>query len=211
MKKFSLNELAAEMQVLDMLEKAYFVGGGDGTAQSPYTYYQFTYFMNEGTFQGGYYEDEDGTIRNCGPEMVATGSSYYYSNAAGEYIAYIASSYKGLSETNSPEVISQMFQDHTYYYGGTEKDAWCAAFISTVLEQSGIVSAHSPRVNDYRNWGSATTNPQAGDVAIFKTGSHVGMVVKVEGDYVTIIHGNYSDAVVESKIHKSQLDFRTRP
>lgn len=53
-----------------------------------------------------------------------------------------------------------------------------------------------------------TSNPMIGDVAIFGW-SHIGNVVSVNGDSVTVISGNYSDQVKITQEEKSSLTFRT--
>lgn len=210
MKKFSLEELAEEMPVLNMLEKAYFVGGGSGTPTDPYTYWEYTYACNQGSFEGGYVLDLDNTIRNCGPVVTCYGQGYGgYGAHSGDYAAILANSYLGMNEERGATVIEQMFKDHTYYSNGNASEKWCAAFVSTVLNQAGISSPNSAAVNSYRNWGYETSTPQVGDVAIFNQGSHVGIVTAVHSDgSVTVVHGNYSDAVTESVMSASSFTFR---
>ncbi|WP_370453858.1 CHAP domain-containing protein [Proteiniphilum sp. X52] len=50
-----------------------------------------------------------------------------------------------------------------------------------------------------------------GDVAIFNSYSHIGIVIDVDGDYVIVVHGNSGkDNVKSSRMHKSNFTFRTR-
>lgn len=212
MKKISLEELAEEMPVLNMLEKAYFVGGGNGTSTDPYTYWEYTYACNQGSFEGGYVLDLDNTIRNCGPVVTCYGQGYGgYGAHSGDYAAILANSYLGMNEERGATVIEQMFKDHTYYSNGNASKKWCAAFVSTVLNQAGISSPNSAAVDGYRNWGNETSTPQVGDVAIFKgeNVSHIGIVTEVHADgSVTVVHGNSQNAVRESNMNASSFIFR---
>lgn len=214
MKKFSLQELAEEMPVLDMLETAYFVGGGSGTPTDPYTYWEFNYACNQGNFEGGYVLDLDDTIRRYGPVVTCYGEGYGgYGAHSGDYAAILANSYIGMNETNGYSVIAQMFSEHTGYSNGNQNDPWCAAFVSTVLDQAGINSPGSAAVNDYRNWGNSVSgnDVKVGDVAIFRGQniSHVGIVTEVHDDgTVTVVHGNSSNQVKQSIMNKSSFDFR---
>jgi GH24 family phage-related lysozyme (muramidase) len=109
--------------------------------------------------------------------------------------------------------------------------AWCAAFLTQVLRDSGIDTKalfgtdkfDQIRAKAYTNVGTQVepTQVKAGDVMIkqhtteerkkFKLGyGHVGIVVKVEGDEVFFIGGNTGDRVTMSSynMNEKQVDFR---
>jgi len=78
--------------------------------------------------------------------------------------------------------------------------AWCGYFVSATLKSEGFPTASSPgAVNSYRSYGEAVTGgPQIGDVAIYPTGSHVGIVTRIGDDGTAyVLSGNYSNAVKE--------------
>lgn len=58
-------------------------------------------------------------------------------------------------------------------------------------------------------WGHSTTNPQQGDLGIIPD-SHVGIFVRMEGDYAILISGNYSNKVMEHVVNRQFLVFRTQ-
>ncbi|MDX3806155.1 MAG: CHAP domain-containing protein [Bosea sp. (in: a-proteobacteria)] len=79
---------------------------------------------------------------------------------------------------------------------------WCAYFVSATLKSEGFPSAPSPgQVSSYRSYGEAVTGgPQVGDVAIYPTGSHVGVVTRIDPDGTAyVLSGNYSEAVKETR------------
>jgi|14_taG_2_1085336.scaffolds.fasta_scaffold00058_52 hypothetical protein len=109
--------------------------------------------------------------------------------------------------------------------------AWCAAFLTQVLRDSGIDTKalfgtdkfDQIRAKAYTNVGTQVepTQVKAGDVMVkqhtaeerkkFKLGyGHVGIVVKVEGDEVFFIGGNTGDRVTMSSynMNEKQVDFR---
>jgi hypothetical protein len=91
---------------------------------------------------------------------------------------------------------------------------WCAYFVSETLKSEGFPSAPSPgQVNSYRSYGEGIAGgPQVGDVAIYPTGSHVGIVTRIGDDGTPyVLSGNYSNSVREepapgNTIYRRPLD-----
>jgi len=113
------------------------------------------------------------------------------------------------------------------------KNAWCAAFLSQVLTDSGYDTNifagkdkyQKLRAKEYRNIGSGveTSNAKPGDIMIkmhskedqkkykLKPNSgHVGIVVKVEGDQVFFIGGNTGDKVEISSYNYKEKNVTIR-
>jgi uncharacterized protein (TIGR02594 family) len=75
---------------------------------------------------------------------------------------------------------------------------WCAAFVSFCLYASGKQSAYSALSGSYRRYGTATTEPQPGDVVVFanygQSGAqghgHVGFYVGTENGAIRVLGGN---------------------
>ncbi len=109
--------------------------------------------------------------------------------------------------------------------------AWCAAFLTQVLRDSGIDTKSlfgkdkfdQIRAKAYSNVGTQVENTQAkaGDIMIkqhtkeerkkFKLGfGHVGIVVKVEGDEVFFIGGNTGDKVTMSSYNMNEKEVSIR-
>ncbi len=110
--------------------------------------------------------------------------------------------------------------------------AWCAAFLTQVLRDSGVdtkelTGSDDPfnqiRAASYVNAGTGVepTQAQTGDIMVkmhspeerekFKLGvAHVGIVVKVEGNQVWFIGGNTGDKVEISSYNLDEADVRIR-
>lgn len=108
-------------------------------------------------------------------------------------------------------------------YAMSYEDPWCAAFVSAVGMACGLRDVILPHVNcdgmiaSYKLAGCWIENdaytPTPGDIVFYdwqdsgvgdNTGSsdHVGIVVDVDGKLITIIEGNYSDAVKQRYIYE---------
>lgn len=77
--------------------------------------------------------------------------------------------------------------------------AWCAAFVNTILKQSGFEGTNSLQARSFLNYGSVTRHPEYGDIVVFSRGrgqfaGHVGFYVGeevVEGvRYILVLGGN---------------------
>lgn len=109
-------------------------------------------------------------------------------------------------------------------YAMTYTDPWCAAFVSAVGMACGLRDVILPHVNcdgmiaAYKLAGGWIENdayvPKSGDLIFYdwqdsgvgdNTGSsdHVGLVVDVNGDEITVIEGNKSDMVAYRTIRRN--------
>lgn len=101
-------------------------------------------------------------------------------------------------------------------------DPWCAAFVSAVGEQCGLGKIVFPHCNCqamialYKAAGRWEEQdfavPKIGDIIFYDwdddgagdcvgTADHVGIVTAVDGDLLTVVEGNRSDAVSERKLY----------
>ena len=101
-------------------------------------------------------------------------------------------------------------------------DPWCAAFVSAVGEQCGLGRIVFPHCNCqamialYKTAGRWEEQdfavPKIGDIIFYDwdddgagdcvgTADHVGIVTAVDGDLLTVVEGNRSDAVSERKLY----------
>ncbi len=121
-----------------------------------------------------------------------------YGKGTPEAMVKIAQSQLGVVEGN----------DNITDYGkftGTDGAAWCAAFVSWVMDQTfggdknkrnkalrgPISAAVSGLWSNFKGANAMTSTPQPGDVIIFKKGgSHTGIVETVNGNTITTIEGN---------------------
>lgn len=112
----------------------------------------------------------------------------------------LAAAQIGLNETDKKAAL----QDYLTT-GGANLDpattAWCAAFVNSTLNQSGMKGTGSNLARSFLNWGTETKEPQRGDLAVFKRGNsswqgHVGFFDGINPDgTIRVLGGNQGDAV----------------
>ena len=98
---------------------------------------------------------------------------------------------------------------------------WCSKFVWWAAGQAGIMNGKTlPKksvggTNDIQSYytkkgqyhkATKKFKPQKGDLAIFGSSTHVGIVTKAKGKYVWITHGNWAGKVRKTKIKKSGYD-----
>lgn len=97
------------------------------------------------------------------------------------------------------------------------RTAWCAAFLCTVLEESGVQSPRSARARDFLRWGIGLAAPVPGAVLVFMRGNqltgeqgHVALSLGFEeAGQVVAIGGNQQNAVtIERKKTTTLLGVR---
>jgi uncharacterized protein (TIGR02594 family) len=127
----------------------------------------------------------------------------------------LAASQMGLSETGQRAAI----QDYLTT-GGANLDpattAWCAAFVNSTLQQTGVQGTGSNMARSFLDWGQSVDQPQEGDVAVFSRGDpsgpygHVGFFKGYDDQgNVLVLGGNQGDAVSISPYpRESLLGFR---
>ena len=111
-----------------------------------------------------------------------------------------ARSYLGYNEDNAGDQIVAWL--NLFGLGATSPTqyGWCAAFVYAMFQEAGLTGYKSARVADWKNnWGEKVISPQAGDVAFYPKVSHMGIVIAVEGNKVTVISGNYSNRLKKKK------------
>lgn len=124
-----------------------------------------------------------------------------------------ASRFVGRSENNPRDrnILMELFRA-----GGQNVDprivAWCAAFVNAVLAANGLRGTGSNMARSFENFGEAVTNPQAGDIAVFRrngpTGreGHVGFFSRFDANgNPVIVSGNSGDQVTEQAYNRRDL------
>lgn len=87
--------------------------------------------------------------------------------------------------------------------------AWCAAFVSWCLQESGCVNPRYALARNYLKYGTAVAEPQFGDILVFSRGTnekqgHVCFYVLDLGADFEVLGGNQRNSVCfghESKAH----------
>lgn len=140
------------------------------------------------------------------------GAIVYGTYGTPELSVAFAQTFEGVEENSTPVQDNSTILTFLSTAGITgdqlvDETGWCAAFITYVLEFTGRESTGAACVDDhpewgltgYRSWGQETTTPQAGDLYI--AGGHVGMVVSVDGNNITVISGNSNSDGSAGKVH----------
>lgn len=81
-----------------------------------------------------------------------------------------------------------------------DETPWCAAFVSWVLEQSGIPSTRSAAARSYLSWGQELAEPRRGCVVVLSrtqapAHGHVGFYLSGSPQHVLVLGGNQSNRV----------------
>lgn len=123
----------------------------------------------------------------------------------------IARSLLGLKEgagaANNPEVVK------LYALAGhpdvkSDAIAWCAAFVSAVLQRAKLKNPRTLWALDYAKWGQPLDRPLYGCVAVKKrkpSGGHVGFVVGANATQIILLGGNQGDAVSIAAFPREQF------
>ncbi|MGN0234211.1 MAG: CHAP domain-containing protein, partial [Bacteroidaceae bacterium] len=112
-----------------------------------------------------------------------------------EYIAYIASQYIGRNETDDIDLIKSWLRNAGFSQPNNSTP-WCAAFAYNMFQEAGYEGYKSASVSQWKeHYGRYVTIPEVGDVAFFPNMSHIGIVVDIAGENITVIHGNWSNKV----------------
>lgn len=115
---------------------------------------------------------------------------------------------------HSPEVI-KMYADVGHAWVKNDETAWCAAFVGSVLRESGLPYLKTLGARDYLKYGNKITNPKEGAIAVLQRGKptswqgHVGFVSKWTDKYVWLVGGNQNNMVNETRFPRDRvLGFR---
>lgn len=125
----------------------------------------------------------------------------------------------GLNETTKQAALKDYLAT-----GGVNLDpkttAWCAAFVNSTLAKNGLPGTGKLTARSFLNYGTPTTQPQPGDIAVFWRGTpngwqgHVGFYkgMSPDGKSIRVLGGNQGNAVSEKEYPASQLlGFRQIP
>ncbi len=91
-----------------------------------------------------------------------------------------------------------------------DETPWCAGFVGSMLENTGIKSSRSAAARSYEKWGVKLAAPALGAIVVFarKGGGHVGFVTGWDDNYLKVLGGNQSDAVTEARFARKGSTLR---
>lgn len=117
-----------------------------------------------------------------------------------------------LGAQSNPRIVE--YHQATSLRAQDEREPWCAAFVSWVLEQAGVRSTRSAWAKSYLDWGTALDHPRLGAITVFHRGSgppsgrgtgHVGLLIEDRGDNIGLLGGNQGNHVNIKSYSKSRL------
>lgn len=114
-----------------------------------------------------------------------------------------------LGPKTNPE-IQKYFGATKYPFRDDSVDPWCAAFVSWVLETSGIKSTKSASAKSYLTWGYELDAPKIGCIVVLARGNdpakgHVGFYTREDLITVDILGGNQKNSVCVEKFLKAHV------
>ena len=132
---------------------------------------------------GGFVMAPDGNVYYCPGEAIVYGGP---GGAAERAIMEI-----GTCEINGTTNTSQIMSYFDSCAGSySTSDGWCSAFVNSMFQASGLQGTDSARASSWLDWGTSTSNPQVGDVAVYSNGGHCGIVTSIENGVVMVTSGN---------------------
>lgn len=149
-----------------------------------------------------------GSTSTGGNSSGAGGGSHGGGNSSTGRLQIIntATKYLGRNETNDIELIKTWLRN-AGYPNPTNSTAWCAAFAYNMFQEAGYEGYKSSSVGQWReHYGVCVQDPKIGDVVFFANMSHIGIVAAVNGNSITVIHGNWSNKVSKTVHDKSYFD-----
>ena len=143
------------------------------------------------------------------PFSDAERATYQVFNFAGGVIG-TAASYLGMHERKNGAALKRVTKVNP------ARTPWCAAFVNGVLRQNGRKGTGSNAASSFTRYGSATSNPAPGDVALIRrrggSGYHVGFfkgyVNKGGRRMVAVLGGNQGNRVSVSYYPAGKVSFR---
>lgn len=121
-----------------------------------------------------------------------------------------ASSYIGLHERRNSGTLRRVTKVNP------ARTPWCAAFVNGVLRENGRRGTGSNAASSFRNYGSATSSPAPGDIALIRrrggSGYHVGFfkgyATRNGRTMVAVVGGNQSNKVSVAYYPAGKVSFR---
>lgn len=101
---------------------------------------------------------------------------------------------------NNPRVV-EYFAKCGNSWVHDDETSWCAAFVGYCLETAGIKSTKKLNARSYLTWGTKTTTPKLGDVAVMwritptSPYGHVGFYITERDEMVYLLAGNQNNEV----------------
>lgn len=161
--------------------------------------------------------EEGNPVANLDPpgDMISDVMRAGTPKARANNVVEVAASMIGLNEKTSRVVLSQFIRATTGISIDPRVTPWCAAFANAVLGAAGIEGTGKLNARSFLNFGTATDNPQVGDIVVLARGSdpskgHVGFFQGYDANgNILVLGGNQGNSVKVSSYSKENvLGFR---
>lgn len=124
-----------------------------------------------------------------------------------------ASEELGVEELSGSQHNPRVLAYHAATNSGAKVDeeAWCAAFVSFILEALKLKSTDSAWSRSYEKWGRKLEKPELGCICVFTrpeagpSKGHVAFFVSEDKDKVYVLGGNQSNKVTIAGYPKDRL------
>lgn len=126
----------------------------------------------------------------------------------------LAKTQLGVSEAKNPKTVIQFLASTTLPKSMLDPStAWCSAFVTYCLENSGMKSTKDAWARSYLSYGIKVDKPSFGDIVVFSRGTdsgHVGFFLSENSlGVMQILGGNQGDQVcIESYTKMRVLGYR---
>ena len=122
----------------------------------------------------------------------------------------------GLQEVRDAKILNSYLKKYAGWNYNVATTPWCAAFVNACLGEAGIQGTGSFMARSFLKWGQKVTQPQEGDIVVFKRGTgasgHVTFFVSDhDKDHIEVLGGNQSDKVCIKLYRKDSLLGYRRP
>ena len=106
--------------------------------------------------------------------------------------------------------ITELFADAGHPEVIHDEVPWCAAFVGACLARSNLPNTGTLLALDYRTYGVDAGGPKLFSIGVKRRGNstwegHVGFVVAVDDNYVSLLGGNQHDSVCVQKFPRSDF------
>ena len=143
-----------------------------------------------------------------------------------QHILTCAKQYVGLAEIKGPKsnpTIAGWIKHYArnlgrWAFSRGDEIAWCAVFVSKVLDECGYRATNHGLAVKYASWGKPSRISPGAVIVIKRTkqgvdkrtgsraGYHVGFLIRISRHYIVILGGNQSDRVKVSYFPRSKYD-----
>ncbi len=120
----------------------------------------------------------------------------------------------GLQEVVGPEhnqQILEFFHEIGFDWVTADETAWCSAIMNYLAMKTGYERSEALDARSWLKVGDPTDTPTVGDIVVLWRVSptswqgHVGMFIRIDGDYIWILGGNQKNGFNISKYKKSRV------